>query len=272
MPQTLSDIKALLAARGIHPRKRFGQNFLIDHHKLADIIAAAELSPGERVLEVGPGTGVLTEALLDAGAAVTAIEMDRDMCAILRERMGERGSFTLIEGDAMASKHAINPEAAATLSQPFKLIANLPYHIASPLIATLVLDYPMLRGAVVMVQHEVGERLMARGGKDCGPLSIVVHSGCEVKRVAVLSPGCFWPAPQVDSAVIRLRRRAQALTDDPHGLAKLAQQLFQKRRKQIGSILGRDTPLPDGVDATMRPEQLNIEQMVMIQKLTAAGG
>jgi 16S rRNA (adenine1518-N6/adenine1519-N6)-dimethyltransferase len=273
--QTLSDIKTMLAARGIHPRKRFGQNFLIDHQKLTQIVEAANITSGDIVLEVGPGTGVLTEAMLEAGANVIAAEVDRDMCAILRERLGDNERFTLIEGDAMAGKHVVAPaitqalpaiDPTSDIPHPtFKLIANLPYSIASPLLATLVLDHPAMTGAVVMVQREVGDRLAATTGRNFGPLSVVVQAGCEVERIAVLPPGCFWPAPQVDSVVIRLRRRTTALTDDLHGLAALAQQLFQKRRKQIGSVLGRDRTYPPGIEPSMRPEQLTVEQLVALQ-------
>ncbi|MHB1157507.1 MAG: 16S rRNA (adenine(1518)-N(6)/adenine(1519)-N(6))-dimethyltransferase RsmA [Phycisphaerales bacterium] len=275
MPQTLTTIKALLAERGLHPRKRFGQNFLVDQNKLALIIEAAQVRPHDRVLEVGPGTGVLTEALLDAGADVTAVEIDRDMCAILRERLGSHPNFTLIEADVLATKHTINPAVIAALSnqqseirnQKFCLVANLPYNIASPLLATLCADHPAMRRAIIMVQNEVADRLIASSGKDFGPLSIIIQSTCTASRLTTLNPACFWPRPQVDSAVVILERRAAPLTDNVPALMQLVQQLFQHRRKQIASVLGRDFAFPPDIPPTARPEQLTIEQLIALSKI-----
>lgn len=280
MAQSLSEIKVLLAGRGIHPRHRFGQNFLIDSNKLRAIIDAAELRAGDVVLEVGPGTGVLTEELLASGARVVAVEIDRDMAAILRERIGEDSErFILINDDVMAGKHALNPAIAEALVKfsgqstirdpqsaiPFKLIANLPYNIASPLLAVLASDWPGMTAAIVMVQREVADRMVAPpGGKDYGPLTVILQAHCELKIIAKLSPGCFWPPPEIDSAVVKITRRASPLTRDPHKLSALLHTLFSHRRKQIGTTLGRATPLPPGIDATRRPEQLNVEQLVAL--------
>ena len=270
--QTLSDIKSLLAARGLQPKHRFGQNFLHDHNHMSKIIAGATLSPGDVVLEVGPGTGALTEWLLDADAAVVASEIDSDMAAILSQRIGERfpDRFELVEGDILSGKHTIAPAVMAAVdrrrgSAPFKLIANLPYHIASPLLANLAVDHPAMSLAIVMVQREVADRLNAPpGGKDYGPLGVIIQALCEVDRICVLPPSCFWPQPTIDSAVIRLRRRQSPLTDDPAALSRMLQVLFTKRRKQLGSILGRDFPFPKGIDPNARPESLSVAQLVLL--------
>ncbi len=277
MPQTLSVIKSLLAAHGLHPRKRFGQNFLHDGNKLREILCAAEVRPGQTVLEVGPGTGVLTEEMLEAGARVVAVEIDHNMCDILRHRIGpDSDRFQLIHADVMHAKHQINPQVVAAIDPersaiPFKLVANLPYNVASPLIATLALDHPAMTHAIVMVQKEVAQRLISPpGSKDYGPISVVVQAMCTHELVTILSPHCFWPAPQVESAVVKLTRRPQPLTDDPHRLAAFVQKLFTKRRKQIGTILGRQTPLPPGIDAHLRPEQLSIAQIVTLSAALGA--
>lgn len=271
MHQSLSVIKALLASRGIHPRKRFGQNFLHDANKLKAILTASEPGRDQTVLEVGPGTGALTEPLLAAGARVIAVEIDRDMCAILRERIGDDSpQFTLFNLDVMDGKHRINQQVAAHLhAHPFSLVANLPYNIASPLLATMACDYPTLSHAVVMIQKEVAERLVARhGGKDYGPISVIIQAMCTHEWIATLSPHCFWPEPQVESAVIKLKRRERPLTAQPRKLSQTLQTLFSKRRKQIGSILGRGTRLPPGIEPTLRPEQLTVEQLVAISEST----
>jgi 16S rRNA (adenine1518-N6/adenine1519-N6)-dimethyltransferase len=193
-----------------------------------------------------------------------------------------RRRATLYLGDALEGKHAIAPGAvrllaamagrpAATVDRsalaPFSLIANLPYHIASPLLANLAVDYPTMTRAVVMVQREVADRLVAGpGGKEYGTLGVIIQAACVTTRLFNLSPGCFWPAPSIDSAVVLLERRAVPLTDDLPRLSRALQTLFSKRRKQIGSILGRSRPFPEGIDPMSRPEQLTVEQLISISR------
>lgn len=278
MAQTLTEIKQLLATHGLHPKHKFGQNFLHDGNHMRRIMDAADLQPGDVVLEVGPGTGALTERLLEDGAEVVAVEIDTDLEPILTYRMaglpdgmGER--ITLIIGDVLAGKHTINPavieptlaRVAASSNDHFKLIANLPYNVASPLLANLAVDHPAMSDAVVMIQKEVADRLAAKpGNKLYGPLGILIQAICEVRIVGTLAPGCFWPAPKVASAVVHLKRRATPLTDDPAALSAMLQTLFTKRRKQLGSILGRDRILPDGIDPNARPESLSVEQLITL--------
>lgn len=269
MPQTLSQIKSLLASHGLRPKHRLGQNFLHDHNQMSKILAAAELTPGERVLEVGPGTGALSEQLLDRGAELVAVEIDADLEPILRHVLAPYGNRAqLIVGDVLANKHALNPQIFERLGdQPFKLVANLPYQIASPLLMNLLIDHPQMTLAVVMVQREVADRLTAGpGGKDYGPLGVMAQAMCHVERIATLPPSCFWPRPQVNSAVVRLRRRDEPLTDDPHQLARALRRLFAHRRKQLGTVLGRQTPLPEGVDPRARPETLSVEQIIALAR------
>jgi len=278
MAQTLSDIQHLLAAHGLRPKKKHGQNFLHDGNHMARILEAAPGSDGsgparlkgQLILEVGAGTGALTERLLEAGAHVVAVEIDPDLEPILRQRLGEnRDALRLIIGDALAGKHKLNPAVIDALGgRGFTLIANLPYHIASPLLVNLALDHPAMRHAVVMVQKEVAERLAATPaqGKAYGPLGIIIQALFTVKRVGVLSPGCFYPPPSIASAVVALSRRDEPLTDDAHAFAAFVHQLFGKRRKQLGAILGRDTPLPPRISPEARPETLGVEQIAFLRR------
>ena len=269
MAQTLSDIKQLLADHGLRPKKKFGQNFLHDGNHMAKIMSAAKLKPGDTVLEVGPGTGALTERLVEAGANVVAVEIDRDMQPILEARLGDK--ITLHVGDALDGKHAINAEVLNLLAlnpnpqtpnTQYKLIANLPYNIASPLLANLAIDHLNMTGAVVMIQKEVADRLLSPPGtKAYGPLGVLIQALFEVERVGVLKPGCFYPPPSIDSAVVAMHRRGQSLCEDAKALGELLHKLFSKRRKQLGSILGREAVLPHGVEPAMRPEQLSVEQL-----------
>jgi 16S rRNA (adenine1518-N6/adenine1519-N6)-dimethyltransferase len=269
MAQTLTDIKNLLAGHGLHPKKRFGQNFLHDGNHMRRIMDAADLGDGGLVLEVGPGTGALSERLLEAGAELVAVEIDRDMEPILLDRLSSFGErFRLHIGDVLESKHVLDPAVVALLGgRPFKMVANLPYNIASPLLVNLAVDHTAMSAAVVMIQREVAERMIAKpGGKDYGPLSVILQAMCEVDVVGTLSPECFWPRPKVASAVVRLVRRACPLTDNPAALSGLLQKLFQKRRKQLGAILGRDRALPEGINPDARPESLCVEQFIELAR------
>ena len=263
--QDLGTIKSLLAARGVHPKHRFGQNFLHDANAMRSILQAAVVGPGETILEVGPGTGTLTECLLEAGARVVACELDRDMAAILRDRLGSR--ITLVEGDCLADKHHLNPELLAALgSGTFRLVANLPYAAATPLMATLLESHPTCGGMVVTIQREVADRLLAKPGtSEIGPLTITAQLRAVVDRVATLKPGCFWPAPEVTSAIVRLVRREPA-PELPESLRGLVDAAFQQRRKQLRNTLGPDFPFPSGFDTTRRPETLAPEEWILLAR------
>src|SRR3954471_19764506 len=165
MSQTKHEIQALLSAAGTEPRYRFGQNFMIDQNLVRLVAEAGELTPDDLVIEVGPGTGTLTEELLARGGRVVAVEIDRDLAGLLRRRFSDRPNFTLVEGDALAGKHDLNPELLAIIrtsiaeNRPVKLVANLPYNIASPLIIELLVAG--VRLLAFTVQKEVALRLRA---------------------------------------------------------------------------------------------------------------
>jgi 16S rRNA (adenine1518-N6/adenine1519-N6)-dimethyltransferase len=264
MPQTLTEIREELAARGIRPKHKFGQNFLHDHNQLRKLLTAANVQPGELVLEVGPGTGTLTETLMDAGCEVVACELDRDMAEIVRGRNAHRmgaapGKVTLVEADCLDGKHALGAKALEALGgRPFVLVANLPYQAATPLMATLLERHPECRGQFVTIQREVGDRLMAKAGDDAyGPISVTMSLLADVEQVAVLPPGCFWPAPKVTSAMLAIRPRAGARPVDPWTpFSAFVMRVFGQRRKQLGAILGRDTVAAAGFDPVRRPETL----------------
>lgn len=279
--QTLAEIRGLLAAQGLRPRRSWGQHFLHDPKKLAGVVRAAELSVGEVVLEVGPGTGSLSEELLSCGAYLVGVEIDRRLEPILRERLARwAGRFELIFEDVLAGKHAINPRVLAALERGmvgrgfFVMVANLPYQVASPLLVNLALDEPRMSRAVVMVQREVADRILAGPGegKDYGPLGIILQAMMEVRVVMDVPAGCFWPQPKVSSRVLRLERRAVALTEDPRGFAELVHRLFAQRRKQLGRILGREASLPPGLKPELRAEQLGLEELVELERWLRQGG
>jgi 16S rRNA (adenine1518-N6/adenine1519-N6)-dimethyltransferase len=270
--QTLAEIKTMLAERGLKPRHALGQNFLIDKNLVAKLVDASGVKAGDLVLEVGPGTGTLTEVLLERGCRVVACELDESLAALLNERIPALGCgdrFRLIEGDCLEKGKKLNRQAAMAIGEePFVLVANLPYGAATPLMLSLLIDHPHCSRLAVTIQREVAERLGAKpGSKDYGLISVVAQALGEVKVIGKLPPECFWPRPEVTSAMVLVERRARALTRDGQGLAALCQRLFSKRRKQLGAILGRTQELPPGVGAEQRPEELSVEQMVALMEM-----
>lgn len=264
--QTLGEIKQLLAERGLSPRHALGQNFLIDKNLLGKLVDAAGLSPGQLVLEVGPGTGTLTETLLARGHRVIACELDDALADLLTERLSSNPNFTLVRGDCLGKGKVLNADAAKLLGdQPFALVANLPYGAATPLMLNLLIDWPTCASQAVTIQKEVAQRLLAKPGtRDFGTLGVVAQAMGEVSMLATLPPECFWPRPDITSAMVLIKRREVPLTREPAKLAAFSQKLFMSRRKQLGATLGRTIAWPVGVEPTMRAEQLSIEQMVAL--------
>ena len=264
--QTLTEIRSLLEQRGLHPKHRLGQNFLHDQNQLRKLIHAAEVQTGDRVVEVGPGTGTLSEALVDAGCELTACELDEDMAQIVSERLGDR--MSLVRGDCLDGPRKLSAALNDAIgNEPFKLVANLPYGAASPLMSLLAVD-ERCQGQFVTIQREVGERLLARPGtKTWGPLTIFVRAYCSVRLIGRLSPHCFWPAPKVESVMIAITPHRSPVELPESILSQVVHTLFTKRRKQLGSILGRQTVLPEGIDSDRRPDSLSIEELIALSRL-----
>lgn len=261
--QTLAEIKSLLESRGLRPKRSLGQNFLADQNLILKLVGACGVGAGDRVLEVGPGTGTLTEALLDTGAGVLSCELDDALADLLRKRLGPRENFTLVHGDCLETKRSLHSDVAAWASDgPFKLVANLPYGCATPLLSTLLLHHPQCLVMGVTIQKELGDRLLARPGvRDYGPISVIAQAVCEVEKIAHLPPTCFWSRPQVDSSMLVLRRRPAPMCD-PLTLSAVCEALFRQRRKRIAQPLKEligDAAPPEGVSPDMRAEEVSLE-------------
>ena len=275
--QTLSDIRTLLDSHGLAPKKSLGQNFLIDHNLIKKLVDAGGVKAGDLVLEVGPGTGTLTEELLSRGCEVIACELDTGLAALNRERLGGHSDFgsrfTLIEGDCLEGKRLLSADVRAALrGRPFSLVANLPYGAATPLMLTLLIDHPECRGMWVTIQREVADRLLARVGDDAyGQISVVADAAARVARVATLPRECFWPRPDVTSAMVSVVRREEARAPDLGSLAAFAQRVFNQRRKQLGGILGREIAWPPGISPEMRAEALDTEGLVSLWRAVGEG-
>ncbi|MHC5111150.1 MAG: 16S rRNA (adenine(1518)-N(6)/adenine(1519)-N(6))-dimethyltransferase RsmA [Planctomycetota bacterium] len=209
--QTKSEIQQYLEAAGMRPRKRFGQHFLIDGNLMRRLVQLADLEERDTVIEVGPGTGGLTDLLVGKVSRLICVEIDRDLHALISSRYADRAGVRVILGDALAGKHEINAELvdeldrAAGEDRPVKLVANLPYQAATPLVMNLLVDYPQVVRLCFSVQAEVGMRMMAKpGGRDYGPLSIICQWLARVEVATRVPPEAFWPRPAVDSVLMNL--------------------------------------------------------------------
>jgi 16S rRNA (adenine1518-N6/adenine1519-N6)-dimethyltransferase len=278
MPQSKREIRALLEGAGISPRHRFGQNFMIDQNLLRLLADAAELMPGDLTIEVGPGTGALTEELLHRGAEVLAVEIDRDLAGILRQRFAGNRRFELIEGDVLAGKHGLHAALSQRLrcaresGRTVKLAANLPYNVASPLVVELLLAGVDL--LAFTVQREVARRLKAAPAtEEYGALSVMVQLLAEVQVLRVLPPQAFWPEPRVESALVRLRRR-DLLGGRAAAFSGFVHRLFSFRRKTLRRSLAECCADPAGLLAELgiasgaRPEQLSPTQLLALHDRT----
>jgi 16S rRNA (adenine1518-N6/adenine1519-N6)-dimethyltransferase len=214
---------------GIHSKKTFGQHFLIDGEALSAIVEVASIKPGERVFEIGPGPGVLTERLLDAGAALTAFEADPDMVGILQE---DFPMLNLVQGDALLTIPRFATES-------YKVVANIPYQITTPLLRLfLQSDLRLPESMTLLVQKEVGERLAApaRSGNR-GFLSVLVQYYCDVSLVLQVPPKSFWPAPEVDSVVVHFDVKPVRAVEDEVAFFKYVKARFIEPRKQLKNVL-----------------------------------
>jgi 16S rRNA (adenine1518-N6/adenine1519-N6)-dimethyltransferase len=249
-------------------KKSFGQNFLADTSVVRRIIHVAEIVPGESVLEIGPGTGVLTHALVAAGAKVMAVEADHDLIAPLRERFGEK--ITLIEGDALCLFES------QKITTPYKLVANIPYNITSSILEHFLTTDRRPSRMVLMVQKEVADRITAKPG-DMSLLSVVCQLYADVRRAFNVPRGAFRPIPKVDSAVVvlNLKPNTQNLKPNLESTIALASAGFFARRKQLHNNLAsagfasstrvREVLKELGLPETARAQELSPEMWVELR-------
>jgi len=261
----------MLDAYGLSPLHKLGQNFLHDHNILTKLVDSSGASEGDLVVEIGPGTGTLTEALLDRGCRVIACELDRGLAGLLQDRFGN--SIELIHGDCLKSKH-LNQEVVKHIgSDQWRLVANLPYQIASPLLVDVLANHSNCLGQFVTIQYEVSRRLMADvNSSDWGVLSILVQRLAVVSLITKVPNTCFWPQPKITSACVKVLPK-NVNNSIPHAeFAKFVTRLFASRRKQLGSIVGRKLCFPDGVTAEMRPSTLSISQLEELYTIVKISG
>ena len=301
--QTQTQIRQLFAESGLAPNKALGQNFLIDGNLMARLLELADVQPADTVLEVGPGTGSLTEELAARAGRVVAVELDRGLHALLQRRLADKPNVTLLHADVLAGKHAIAPAVVEALGARAVLVSNLPYNLATPVVAECLLlshraiepginraagetpatregrmPSPRLDRLTFTVQREGADRMTAGPGEEAyGPMSVIVTLLGRLAPGPVVPASAFWPRPKVASRILRIdfdAGRSSRLAD-ADALTSLLAAAFAQRRKQLVSLLRRrDCPFePDrlatafqhaGVDPTLRAEQVAPEQFLLL--------
>lgn len=248
--QTQSYLRGLFETHRLRPNSKLGQNFLIDLNLIDFILRSADLSRADLVLEVGSGTGSLTARLAERGGAVLSVEIDGHFHALAQEAVHGLEHVRLLRADVLRNKNHLNPEVLAQLSelreryqpQQIKLVANLPYAVATPVISNLLLSDVPIERMVVTVQWEIAEKLAAApGGKEYGALSVLVQAVADVEIVRRLPSTVFWPRPAVASGIVRIwpRPAKRAAIPDLQRLRAFLRDLYSHRRKNLrGAILG----------------------------------
>jgi 16S rRNA (adenine1518-N6/adenine1519-N6)-dimethyltransferase len=264
------------------PKKRFGQHFLSDPSILNRIVDAADIGPGETVIEIGPGRGALTAALAERGARVVAIEIDRDLVPLLQERFEDAGAVRVVEGDILEADigalAGVAPPSGATSDRrgAYVVVANLPYNIAAPVLRRLLETAVPPARIVVMVQREVAEAIVARPGR-MGLLSVATQVYGEPSLVMHVAPGAFSPPPNVESSVVRIDVAPQPRVDAPlDAFFRIVRAGFGNPRKQLRNSLSFGLHVKQevidaalaraGIDVTLRPQVLSLDDWAAITR------
>ena len=276
-----TDVRGLLAAHDLRPSRALGQNFLADPNTARRIVRLAGVGSGDRVLEVGPGVGSLTVALAEAvspGGEVVALELDRHLLPVLSEVLDGLPQVRVVHGDALT----VDYEALLGNARPWTMVSNLPYNVATPLMARLLDEVARLETLSVMVQKEVAERLAAPPGTPaCGAISVKVAYHATARIVGVVPPTVFVPRPKVDSAIARFERRASPPVDVPsaEGLFALARAGFGQRRKTLRQALrpllgarAEEVLAAAGVAVMARAETLTLDEWAALAGAAQASG
>jgi len=278
---TLSGLKELMRVHGLKPKKMYGQNFLVDKNILYKIIAASGVESTDIVLEIGPGMGALSEQLALTAQGVLAVEIDQGLQDILIELEQQYPNLHILWGDIL--KTDIEAELALRWGEQalnsYRVCANIPYQITSPILFKLLLECPRMVSASLMMQKEVANRLLASpGGKDYGRLTVMAHYYAEIELLMMVSRHCFYPQPKVDSAVVKIKPRGDDRTEvNTERLDRIVRAAFQQRRKTLVNALAPVWPGDKaslqaqlealGLDPQARPEMISPAAFIRLAEM-----
>lgn len=287
--QTKKQIQTLLESAGISPKKSLGQHYLIDLNLIRLLLSEAEVRSSDTVLEVGCGTGALTEEIAEKAGRCVAVELDRAMANIAESRLAKFGNTDILKTDILVSKHSLNTEVTKLLAQYRKeykgrllLVSNLPYNIATALMINLIKHPFRIDAMYVTIQKEVAQRMTSKPGSGhYGPLSILLNATGEMNLIRTLNPAVFWPRPRVESAIASYRRSQEKVDkiENINVLSDIVHFFMSHRRKMLKSCV----KLPDShklkinnwpdifkkasIDPTLRPEQLSPQNYVLLANM-----
>jgi 16S rRNA (adenine1518-N6/adenine1519-N6)-dimethyltransferase len=269
-----AELHAFLNSLGIHAKKGLSQNFLIDGNIIGKIIACSGVQKGDLVLEIGPGPGALTQALLEKGAHVTAVEMDRVFAEALNRLQIPGHHLTVVEQDFLKFPLLEFLQEHASQYKKVKVVANLPYHITTPILSSLLPLHRWIESVTTMVQKEFGERMSAKvGSPEYSSFTLFLEFYSKVHYAFTVSPNCFYPRPKVHSAVVKCILHPPPLEEnDIEAFFAMTRGSFQKRRKMLRSSLKELYPVENieaallsiGVNPMSRPEELSLNQFLAL--------
>lgn len=289
--QTLSFLAKTLERAGLQPKTKYGQNFLIDLNLLDILVKGGDIQKNDVILEVGTGVGSLTKRMAPLAGAIVTVEIDRDLQALAAKELRGANNVTMLSFDALRNKNHLRDEMMASIRETmenvpnatFKLVANLPYNIATPIISNLLTANPIPQRMVVTIQKELAQRIIANPGcKDYSALTIWMQSLCDCEILRILPPSVFWPSPKVDSAIILVKPNSEKrsrIVDLAYYHTHLRALFFHRRKflrsqlytatqddltkTQIDEILERLGHAPN-----LRAEQLSVDQIIELLETT----
>jgi len=289
--QTLSFISKSLERAGLHPKTKYGQNFLVDLNLLDILVNGSDIQKTDVILEVGTGMGSLSKLMAPLAGAVVTVEIDRDLQALAAKQLRDLDNVTMLTCDALRNKNhmredvliAVREKMASIPNSNFKLISNLPYNVATPIISNLLTVDPFPDRMVVTIQKELAQRIVAEPGcKDYSALTIWMQSLCDCEILRILPPSVFWPSPKVDSAIIRVTpnpTKRERIVDLEYFHSRLRALFFHRRkflRSQIFTATQDDLTKPQvdeileklNLQPNLRAEQLSVEQIIELLEAT----
>lgn len=264
----ISQLKAYFQSKNFFPKKQFGQNFLVDKNYIKIMVDAADVKPNDLILEVGPGGGILTRALIQTSEKVLSVEIDDGLVAMANELIGTHPNFILLHTDIMGKKSQINTLVIDKIKEinpnQIKCVANLPYSIITPFLITMISSFQNLTSFTILIQEEIADKICAKiNSNEYGILSVVMQVWGESKILKTVPHQAFWPQPKVTSSIVHSKSKSDQVDFDFKNFALFIKKMFQQRRKKVTHPLKELISKPEefliqmGISPDFRPENIN---------------